>query len=100
MLGALSIYSVYGRNERWVGDCSVGSFVYLQRNGQQQSYELAFMLLPSCLLDMYSSPGGDLPLSSRSALGRVGLEGRLNLVLLGSSEAQARRRVRVHLTAV
>jgi len=55
MLGAPSIYSAYGRNERWLGDYPL---VYVQHNGQHQGHELAFMLLPSCFLDLYSSPGG------------------------------------------
>lgn len=52
MLGAPSIYSVYGRNERWLGDYSVGLFVYLQHNRQHQAQELALMLLPSYFLDL------------------------------------------------
>lgn len=58
MLDALSIYSVCGRNERWLGDYSV---VYLQYNGQHHAHELAFMLLSSCFLDLYSSPSGESP---------------------------------------
>lgn len=47
----------------------------------------------------HSYPDGEF-LSSRSALGRISLQRRLKLFLLGGSETQARRRVRVHLTTV